>query len=86
MRNGFSGMKGKTRTSPGGGQAVAALWDRHCERTFSVHQGAAAWLETVQLGEEGLKGLNLIGCTKPPEDSESSLAGRTRARAIARRL
>ena len=79
-------MKGKTRTSPGDGQVVAALLDRHCERTFSVYQAAAAWLETVQLGEEGLKGLDLIGCTKAPEDSESSFSGGTRARAIARRL
>lgn len=51
-----------------------------------MYQGAAAWLEMVQSGEEGLEGLNLIGCTEAPEDGESSFAGRTRARAIARRL
>ena len=86
MRNGFSGTTGKTRTWQRDGEVVVRTWDRGCKRSSNVHQGAAAWLETVQSGEEGLKRLNLIGCTEAPEDGDGSLAGGTRARAIARRL
>src|SRR5882762_942925 len=60
--------------------------DSACEEVLNVYHDGAVWLETLQLREERLQSLDLIGRTQAPEGREGSFPSRARARSIARGL